>query len=277
MPGGYKFRYKPRRRMGKAKATVVTSKGVRTLPSVAAANRLTTVAMVKRMIGKSTENKMAGRRIMNNQSLDSVPTSPFPVLPQVSQGTQDYQRIGESISPKGLYIKADMGIAAGTSSDNRPITARVMVLSLKAIKNEQFLSAGFGAQIAKLLKYNDITSGIIELPYGTQPFSNLPPINKDLFTVHADKRIKLYPVNTQEGSASHEVRLGQLKRFSCKVKLPSTLHFDAQDGGWGNVATNACPFMIIGYEYSDGLPGDFANAEVKLLVNAHSFLYYEDA
>lgn len=265
--------YKPRRKGG-FKPVIKRGGKVALVPTKPAqSTQLVTVPMMKRFVGRGRENKMVSRFVMNNETFESPVTAIYPIIPQISQGTQDFQRIGETVQPKGLYFKMQLGLDSDAQIDNRPLAARVMVVSLKTVKNEQFLTSAFTSASARLLKYNDPVSGIIELPYGTQPYSNLPPINKDLFNVHMDKRVVLSPGHTSGGNSVEQLTKAQ--RFvSCKLKLP-TLHFDSQVPAWGNYATNSCPFVIIGWEYTDGAAGE--TILPRLIANAWSFLYYEDA
>lgn len=262
------------RRKTTAPATaLVTASGVKTIPKVSQVDKQKTVAtvgMVKRMLGKARENKMCSRRILNSTAFNSTITSDvYSLLPQVPLGTDDYQRIGDAIQPRALYVKGDIGLDTTAQVDNKALVARVMILEQRDIKSDNNLVASF--QSGSLLKVNDPALGVIDKAYDTSPDNNILPINKTLFKVHYDRKFYLAPTNPDY---SIEEQTKQKRFFTAKIRCPKNLYWDSGSTN-PTYCKNFCPFIVVGYQYADDTGGDVLNARV--ILNCRSFLYYEDA
>jgi len=151
-------------------------------------------AIAKSVIRKEAEDKFVS--VAQDQSFNSTITSPaecYPVMPAISIGTGDFQRIGDKVRGKYLYVKGH--IQYNKSYIDNPLvnnylppsTVRVMILSQKNIKCSNLISSRVDTQ--HLLKDN-IATGTAR-PYNGSMMDNLSPINKDLFTVHFDKKVKM--------------------------------------------------------------------------------------
>lgn len=275
--------YRQRRKYGYRKkksvapsTALLTTRGIRTLPKITkprAQQVVATVGMVKRMIGRRIENKMCSHAPFSaGTSFNSTITSGdvYPVLPHVQAGNEDCNRLGSSIQPKGLYVKGELGLNGNTQANNKPIVARVMILSQRNIRSESEIAL---FDWGSLLKSNDDVAAVSSsIPYNSFD-SNIYPVNKDSFTVHYDKKFYLTPV-ASEGS-SQEVRAGQHKFFSCKIKCPKNLIWDDSAKVNSLFCTNFCPFIVIGYQYADDQGGD--TVMTRVIANCRSFLYFEDA
>lgn len=229
---------------------------------------------VKKIVRGQMETKYCTHTIENATGHNSGVTAPdcYRVLPQLNDGDQPFQRIGDKVQPTSLRITGTLW-PDRASTDNRPVTARVMVLSLKEAKRFTTAYTAFATQYAFLLKKNDDDSGVEDIPYTGIATDNFLKINPDIFNVHYDK---LIPVLTQDntvgsnGFLSVETAVGSVKPFSCRIKCPKTLIYDNT-----NVCTNFAPFMVVGYTYNDLQSPDVVSTRVHCTAVSH--LSYKDA
>jgi len=233
--------------------------------------------MVKQQISKAAEDKFAGITWTNafNSTVGSS-SECYPLVPDIAPGTGDNQRIGDKVKGKYLYVKGFVqwnGAFMRSSQYGPPCTVRAMVLSQKNIKVASAVQSS--VDVAHLLKDN-VSTGVAR-SYGGGMFDNLAPINKDLFRVHLDKKMRLNYQTAQTvpvGGVSPEWQSGNnlTKYFSCRIKVPNTLTFD--DGNI-NVPNNFAPFFCFG-AVADDNSGPFL-VGTPWEVNVQSILYYEDS
>jgi len=233
--------------------------------------------IAKQAISKSAEDKYAGVQWTNTfNSSVSASSECYPLVPEIAQGTQDNQRIGDKIRGKYLYIKGFVqwnGAFLRTSQYAPPCTVRTMILSQKNLKVANVIQTD--VDVAHLLKDNVGTGDA--RPYNGQIFDNLAPINKDLFTVHLDKKMRLNYQTAQTvpvSGVSPEWQTGNnlTKYFSCRIKCPATLTYDDGNLDYPN---NFAPFFCFG-AVADDNSGPFT-VGTPWEVNVSSILYYEDS
>jgi len=240
--------------------------------------------IAKEVIHQEAEDKFAA--FTSNTTHNSTISSPaecYPLVPAIEVGDRDNQRIGDKIRGKYLYVKGFIQYdrtyldVVGTSSQYiPPATIRVMVLSQKNIKVATEVPTR--ASVQYLLKDN-VGTGIAR-SYSASAFDNLAPINKDLFRVHMDKKIKFNWVNKILNSSSGvDTRTDILtpgndrtKYFSCRIKCARTLTFDDQNGSYPNTLA---PFVCMGAVCDDGTAPYTLGQPYKMTIL--STLYYEDS
>ena len=119
----------------------------------------------------------------------------YSLMPEITQGLDDYQRIGDRVQGRYLYVKGfvqwdqsyiSTSLVGGTSWAP-PSTCRVMILSQNNVPYGPDISSR--ADPAHLLKDN-VGTGTAR-PYSGTIVDNLAPINKELFKVYMDKKVKL--------------------------------------------------------------------------------------
>lgn len=240
--------------------------------------------IAKQVISREAEDKFSSMttNTTHNSSI-SGGTECYALTPQVSQGDRDNQRIGDKIRGKYMYIKGFIQYdktyldVVGTASQYiPPTTARVLILSQKNIKVASEVQSR--ASVQYLLKDN-VGTGIAR-SYSGAPFDNLAPINKDLFRVHMDKKIKFNWVNKILNSSSGvDTRTDILtpgndrtKYFSCRIKCSRTLTFDDFNGDYPNTLA---PFVCMGAVCDDGTSPYTLGQPYKMTIL--STLYYEDS
>ena len=147
----------------------------------------------------------------------------YSLMPQITQGLDDYQRIGDRVQGRYLYIKGyvqwDQSYISttlvGGTSWAPPSTCRVMILSQNNITTGSDISTR--ADPAHLLKDN-VGTGTARAYSGTI-VDNLAPINRDLFKVHMDKKVKLNFVGQTDaagaGNATGLTVGNDISRYFC--------------------------------------------------------------
>lgn len=209
---------------------------------------------VKSVLRKESETKFVSDRQDNSfNSSISGPGECYPLMPAISQGTDDYQRIGDKVRGRYLYVKGHVQYNAawintpGVDNYVPPSTMRIMILSQKNIRTNGQIATT--ADTAHLLKDN-VATGVARAYTGGMT-DNLAPINKDLFKVHMDRKIKMKVVyqNIVGGQGGSGWTGLPTAYFSCRIKLPATMYFDDLNG---NNPNNFAPFICLGSVLDDG-------------------------
>lgn len=235
------------------------------------------VRVAKATIARQAETKFVSVRqdLSFNSSISSAGEC-YAITPALTQGVDDYQRIGDKVRGRYLYLKGHLQYNTAfisTPAVNNyvpPSTVRVLILSQKNIKTNGQISTT--ADVAHLLKDNVATG--VGRSYTGGMTDNLAPINKDLFKVHLDRKVKMkaiYQNDAGTGGASGWVGLPTMY-FSCRIKLPATLYFDDQNGDNPN---NFAPFFCLGGVNDDGTSPYAIQQPYR--VSWLSTLYYDDA
>lgn len=244
---------------------------------LALAKRRQMVRTIRRIAGGGAETKHVGANVVDaafNSSI-SAASECYPVIPQVTEGTDGHQRIGDKIRPKYLIVKGHLQYDhAFQGNFAPPSTVRVMILTQRNIKSATDVSSR--ADVSHLLKDNIGTD--TGRQYTGSMFDNLAPINKDLFTVFMDRKFKMLPqLYTGLGNSSdtNTKTLSGTQRtytFYKKIRCPKTLYYD--DGN-ANVANNFAPFVCMGAVTDDGSGPFSLNTPYHLTVQGE--LYFTDA
>lgn len=240
------------------------------------------VRQIKQVVSSLTEDKQAytttGNSLLKfNSGIDAVGDL-VQILPGIGQGTGESQRIGNQIRAKSLnlkgYVKLDIGdIADNTAMPN--VVVRMMVVSMKTAGCFTDAQAQ-ASKIGTLLKKGATTtafSGNLQDIYA--------PINRDVFTVHHDKKYYLKQdfLNTI-GAAPPSTYVAQdisktVKFFNLNVKCRGRVLKYDEDVGGDILPSNFAPFLLLGYSYLDGSAPDVLNTKVGLCFDA--VMNYEDA
>lgn len=238
--------------------------------------------IAKTAISRSAETKYVTTQSDRNfNSSISSATECYELVPQVSIGTGDYQRIGDKIYGKYLYIRGHVQWDSNflqqhsTTAYLPPATLRILIVSQNDIKVGNQVSTR--AAVGQLLKDN-VGTGTARAYTGGM-WDNLAPINKDLFKVHMDRKVKLNWINwsmsnTGGGGQSESQAVGndRTKYFYCRIKLHRTMKFDDANGDYPN---SFAPFLCVGAVNDDGTSAWSLQAPYR--VSWNSTLYFTDA
>lgn len=234
-------------------------------------------AIAKSVIRKEAETKFVSLRqdLSFNSSISSA-SECYALMPPISQGSDDYQRIGDRVSGRTLYIKGHINYNSnfldtpGVNNYVPPSTVRILILSQKNIKSNLQLTTP-GVDVAHLLKDNVATG--TGRSYTGGMTDNLAPINKDLFKVHLDKKVKMNCVYQNSDGTGTGGWVGQKTAyFTCRIKLPAKLFYDDTNG---DVPNNFAPFFCLGGVNDDG-SSPYA-VQQPYRVTFLSTAYYDDA
>lgn len=264
--GGQKRRYKPRAK----KSRKVTPKP-------------TLLQAVKSVVHSMTETKHAYHTTSNaaltyfNSGINSTGDM-LQIIPNISQGTSDHNRIGDQIRSHNLnlrgYLKLDINTSGASNSDLTAVMVRLFVVSLKSKPNYTEASSS-ATPLSGLLKKGGTTVGF------TGVLSDIyAPVNTDLWTVHHDKRYYLSQSQIQNFNSTtnaivpldvkNTVRFFNLN-IKCKNKL---LKYDSNVSS-GLLPANYGPIFMLGYSFLNSASPDVLSARVG--VQYDSMLSYEDA
>lgn len=280
-----------RRNQTRRAPRVISTRGNRVSIKTATAGRVTmakpVVSAVKQIAKSVVSNNEETKYVSVQQDLSfnsriQSASECYPLCPAVppgnANGTLDFQRVGSVINGKYLVIKGKLQYnnayldTAGTQFIP-PSTCRLMILSQKNVMTSGDVQTK--VDVAHLLKDNVATA--VARAYDGGQYDNLAPINRDLFTVHYDKRVKLNWINhqvvlTDTGvSISHNVGNDRTKYFYCKIKLGKKLYFD--DGN-ANFPNRFAPFLCFGAVCDDGAAPWSVQTPYRLTFT--STLYFTD-
>lgn len=233
------------------------------------------LAVVRRMINRSAENKVIGNKVedgvVHNSPIGSSDCEP--IVPEIAPmdsatGSTATQRIGDRVTPKSLTVKGLVSInpEQGTNSLG-DLYVRILILSQKDIKVGARINS-LDVDTGSLLRPAFPTVGDSEVAFTGKTMELHYPVNRDKFRVYYDKihRIKMTKNLSQDTWEQYSFRWS----YTFK-ELPASLTFDEGNGNWPN---NFAPFVTMGYAYADGSAPD--TAQVKIISNTFSQLTYED-
>lgn len=240
------------------------------------------VKQVRKVISSQTESKQAysssGNTLtMFNSGIDSVGDY-IQILPSIANSTADNGRIGDQIRAQTLNVKGFIRLNVNDTADSTKlpqVAVRLMVLSMKNKSNWSDVGAS-AAPLNTLLKKGGTTtnfSGVLSDLHA--------PINRDVFTCHADKKfyLKQEYINAIGPSVPSQYVTQDISKaikfFNIPVKCRNRLlKYDTSISS-GLYPTNFSPFMVLGYCYLDGSAADTLSTNLGL--NYDSTFTYEDA
>lgn len=246
---------------------------------------------VKAIISKQVETKHAFTTlgITAFNSGISVSADCIQIVPNLSNGTADNQRIGDQVRFQRLQIKGHMlnqptssssGVSGTQPSNISRIAVRMMVVSPKTFPQFQGASINAATWLASLLKKGGTTTAF------TGTISDLyAPINTDYITKYYDKVVYL-PIPSVnyltapggsgapvDNTISYDVSTS-CKFFNINLKLRNKLvKYDTDTNS--SSPTNYGPIFLLGYVKLDGSTPDVVSAQVLCAYDA--MLSYEDA
>lgn len=238
--------------------------------------------MIRKVIHEQAENKQAfsslgGSSLVYYNSGISATGDMVSVLPNVTAGTADNNRIGDQIRAQKLnlrgYIKLDINTSGASNSDLTSVIARLFVVSLKSKPNFTEASSS-STPLSGLLKKGGTTTGF------TGVLSDIyAPVNTDLWTVHADKRFYLNQSMIQNFNSTTNAIVpldvkNTVKFFNINVKCKNKLLKYDSNVSSGLLPTNYGPIFILGYSFLNSASPDVISARVG--VNWVSTFDFED-
>jgi len=237
---------------------------------------------VQKIVGKQAETKLAIKPPVNfntngtlqawEQFTTAITSTNelYQLIPAVSVGTGDYQRVGNQIQPTSLTTKVNLSIVNRTHPSIH-IYAHVFFLTSKSVKDWKLTNS---ILTASLLNNGDGTN----VSFDGSSYNAMLPINKTEFNVIAHKKILLTKVadnpNT-EWNQTEDPSVAMSKytaSFAQKIPLPKKLLYADASSLY---PTNAFPFMCCGFTAADNQGQTIIDGAI-LRVQAQSHLYYKD-
>lgn len=224
-----------------------------------------------KLVIKSPYNFNSGTDLEQFTNFTSAITSTsevYALIPNLTQGSDDHQRVGNQIQPKSLTTYVNVTLVNGSAS----VYVDFFFCTAKAVKFQ-----GLNATVPTGQLLNDGQGANVN--YDGTSYTSLLPINKSEFTVIKRKRVKLQSAlgdpNTAlsgGGGASTSV-FPYSKSFSVKIPLPAKLLYE---DNLKQYPSNSYPFMMVGFCGTDTY-GNTAPTSARVQVQAQSQLYYKDA
>ena len=236
------------------------------------------VKLVKQIVQKTQETKQISKQytVTAFNSAINGAGDQMVVLPDISVGAGQYQRIGASIKPIKLVIRGYIQYKSDNNAGARMIGVRQFCYSDRTVSTyNSNLLAGSNFQLLD----TGSSSGNFT---GTQLNFNTPH-NKDQFKFYSDKRyIMMKPyglTNTLSPTSSTDLTAVDKSLYRPFVitipasKMPATLRYD--DTNSTSLPVNFAPFLSVGYCDLLGYTGD--TTATQILTTWVSTLYYKDA
>lgn len=234
------------------------------------------VRKVQKIIHKDVETKIVvynSNVTAFNQSINSTGDC-LRLMPQISIGGNQSQRIGNTIKLQSLKIRGVLTFAVPQAlAVNCRIGVRMMILRPKAYKDWVAGANAFGvgsgnASYTKLLENPTLASGFNG---SLQDFNN--PTNSDCFSVVVDKRF--YMSMSYTGTLGHTPEMFNTTKF-VNLEVPycrnKTLLYDDSSS-----EPNQFPyFMVLGFCKLDGSVFD-SSVTTNLTFQYNATARYEDA
>lgn len=284
-----------RRMAKKSRKAARKAKTVRTLRPV---QRKAVATIAQRVVNRARETKYVGQAIFEQPIPiygDIVPTGTvtpqiFEALPDLQQGTAEYQRDGVKVEPKRLTCDMDLRFNNKTSVLNGGATldqsawdidVHIWYGYVRRYKNYADIVAN-AANICNNLLDNGLGT---TLRWGGGPYDHLNRVNNEWFSVK-HKVIRMYrPLGVQNTASTaggvttyfpqeiHKtVRLG--------FKLPKALMYNENNA----TPENYAPVVIVGYQHRDATQAANSTTDTTtllgkpaLMMNIKNHLFFKDA
>ena len=255
---------------------------------------------VKTIVAKAFSKKIENKLIMENGKANTIvggdytpteyilpridTTSTYPLLPKLNTGTEPYERVGGSISPKALKLRGTIFFtfdALGNNSLSKCLDLRLMVVTNKSQRSMPDLLANAGNQYTDTLLWNGQAGDSTDYK-GCAPYYNQMPINRKSWNVIEDRIIHLRKgLGSSVIGGAGETFMSSQRSYTFEIvltakDLPSTLKYD---GGFGTIyPTNFAPVFYIGFvDVQGSTPIGNTASDKAVRMEYQTSLIFEDA
>ena len=200
----------------------------------------------------------------------------YAAIPQLTQGEDSYQRIGDVVTPKSIYCDLNVVVKNGPSDAfSTDKIVHIFLMTSKAVKD---LANYTAIPIGQMLDYGNGTSGGFDGSSGAA----LNPVQKKSFTVlkHWKKRMTNgfgHPIGstgTTAGNADSVISVSpnSYAQLRLRIKTPPKLKYATAASTYPN---NFAPFFVVGWTRADSA-GNSAPTFINTYVQAKTGMYYKD-
>lgn len=229
---------------------------------------------IQKLIHKNVETKEgyhAVQAVSYNSGINAVGDATR-LIPSITQGTGDNQRIGDQVRSQSLSIRGAIVYNPSTGQygtyANSRLGVRMMIVQPKLYGNLDDVQTTIGTWGNYLLKKGGSAVGFTGL------LSDLwAPINTDAITKYYDKIFYLDSPYQVSAVGSQDMK-GSTRLFNITKKIKKVLKYDNAVSSGSN-STNFAPVLIIGYTHMDGSSPDTLTTAIQLSYD--SVFKYEDA
>ena len=219
--------------------------------------------LVKKQIKSSTETHQQGYYFRPYQFTNRITDNPnqriWQIIPEIARGTERDDRTGSRLKVVNLNVKGRIYIPAGDNplvgnDDRAEIYVRLMCLSWKMCHNLADIQQNWNVNETLNDDFFKL-GGSGTSPQGTYQ-DMLYPINRDVFTVHFDKVMKLqrnygyFPDPTSTSGAATQKSASREFNFNIKCKNKKLKYMNEA----ATLPMNYCPFLCAQFCYSDSGP-----------------------
>lgn len=233
-----------------------------------AGKKMSFAKRVQKVVAKDIETKVVNFSSNVTAFNQQIQTSGdcLRLMPQVAAGTGQNQRIGASIKLQGLKLRGVMTFTLGqTVATNTRIGVRLMIVKAKRFGDWNAALTDFGTNYTRLLEGSATGFTGLVTDFNT-------PINKDYFTVVADKRMYM---SLSVGTSTID-NINTTKFVNMNIPYSRRkVEFD-DSLGTTTESINYPYFMLVGYTKLDGSVAD-ATLTTYLTFQWNTTAYYEDA
>lgn len=233
----------------------------------------TLVKQVQSIIAKNVEDKsvyLSGAATAYNSVISVAADINF-LLPDVSQGTGEGNRIGDQIKAKKFVLNGliNMNLTFGGSTNATRLGVRVFMVQPKLFMDRSAISANFASWLPYLLR-----KGNTGVPFGGTVSDLYAPVNTEMITCYYDK-IHYLSIPYMLTQAGQQETAYSYRHFRKEFKLKNKKLLYDSGYSSNNQPSNYSPVMLIGYAHLDGSNADQINSQISL--SWSTLLDYEDA
>jgi len=227
-------------------------------------------------LGGSTLNQFVGF----SQAITSS-NEAYRLIPKVNQGSETFQREGNSITPKSLTLKLRCSLDARYMGAGG-VNVHVFILTAKGVKS--WIAAGQNVNAIPITRLLDDGQGN-QAQFTGSAFNAWYPVNKNEFTVLHHKVLKLskgygdyqaMASGTLADSAYPFPNHQHTADYNCRIPIPAKFTYADNESGVVENPTNYCPFLVIGYTFDDNFGETITNAFEVVKVMGQTHLYFQD-
>lgn len=224
--------------------------------------------LVKKKIAKSTETNQQGYYFRPYQFTNRIADNPaqriWQIIPEIARGTTRNDRIGSKLRVVNLNVKGRVFLEPGDNplignDDRAEIYVRIMCLSWKMCQNLSDIQQNWNVNEQLNDDFFKLASSGTP-PQGTYQ-DMLYPINRDVFTVHYDKVIKLqriygyFPDPTSTSGAASQKPASREFSFNIKCKNKDLKYMNEA----ATLPMNYCPFLCAQFCYQNSPPSSLVS------------------
>lgn len=254
--------------------------------------------LVKRVVNRGRETKYVAQELFSQPTPiygDTYPTGApvgqiYEVVPDLAEGTAEYERLGVKVQPTRLYADVDLRfnnktqvLEGGTPLDRSSwdIDCHIWYGYVRRYKNTQDILANNSNIINNLLE----NGAGATFRWGGGPYDHFNVLNKEWFSMK-HKVVRMYrPLGAQNQAT---VAGGLTTYFPQEIhkvvrlsfKTPKTLLYNETNV----IPENYCPVVIIGYQHRDGTQAANSTTDTTtylgkpaIMMNMKRHLYYKDS